>query len=141
MGAILCSDPETFWAGFLELGVEVGVCVCGWQDIPQPVRNNYRRAWVEGSSILPTWPLASAESRDLRPSAHPSRGQATRCQDSWDPCSVCQPVSAACTNGSISSAQPKAQGGVTRMQACARWGMCLAGLPGRGWKRVGKIQK
>lgn len=47
--------------------------------------HNYRRAWVEGSSILPTWSLASAESRDLRPSAHPSRGQATRCQDSRDP--------------------------------------------------------
>lgn len=47
---------------------------------------------MECSSILPTWPLASAESRDLRPSAHPSRGQATRCQDSWDPV-LCVPTS------------------------------------------------
>jgi len=94
-----------------------------------------------GRGAPPSCPLsliAFATSRDPKLSAHPPGGEAMRCQDSWNPgllvptglwglcrCELLPPPR-----------QPEAQDGVTRMQACARWGMCLAGLLGRDWECV-----
>lgn len=48
---------------------------------------------MECSSILPCWPTGCLlKAGDPQTSAHPSRGQATRCQDSWDPV-LCVPTS------------------------------------------------
>lgn len=98
---------------------------------------------MQCSSILPTWPhwlLLKAGISDPLPTLQGDRQQMSRL---LGPSALCanqslQPVR---MGASPPPRQPKAQGGVTRMQACARWGMCLAGLPGRGWKCVGKIQK
>lgn len=65
-----------------------------------------------------------------------------RCQDSWNPV-LLAPTSLWSLYKCEHRPPPppprrqlEAQDGVTRMQACARWGMCLAGLLGQDWKCV-----
>lgn len=116
------------------------VCAVGRAHLNLSATTTGERGWRAPPSCLRGhWLLLKAGISDPLPTPQGDRQQDVKTPGTQ--CSVHQPISAACTNGSISSAQPKAQSGVTRMQACARWGMCLAGLPGRGWKRVGKIQK
>ena len=104
-GAVLCSDPRTFWAGFLELGVEVGVCVCCWQDTPQAVHTTTGEpGWRAPPSCLPGhWLLLKAGISDPLPTPQGDRQQDVKTPGTQ--CSSHQPVSAACTNGSMSPAQ------------------------------------
>lgn len=125
LGPILCSGPGTSW-----------VTLHRYRQDTQPVHNLYISL---GKGAPPSCPLnhtASVQSKAPRPSSHPSGRQAMRCQDSGNPV-LLAPTSLwslyKCEHLPPPSSPPPRQlvapDGVTRMQACARWGMCLAGLP------------